>query len=150
MRTIAIFILMLAVAVCAAHAEDKNFIPKDRYCVIDKVPQAKEPVGAVIETTGVFVGKITSAVEIAMTGERKITVENETGETKIFPFSQTTSVADKTFNAVTFNKLTKGEKVRVDYTEEGGVAKAEKVIIEGASGAPKTNEPSGTAAVAKK
>ena len=112
-------ILFLSVAVYAA----------DKYCVIDKEPKAKEPIGAIVETTGVFVGKIVSACEIAITGERKITVENETGECKIFPFCQTTKLADDTFNAVTFNKLKAGEKVKVEYAEDGGTAKAKSVTV---------------------
>ena len=128
MRVIAIAIIMtiLACAACCA---------ADRFCVLEKEPQAKCPAGSVVETVGVFVGKIASAFEIALTGERKITVENETGETRIFPFRATTQVTDDTFNAVTFNQLKYGECVKVEYTEDRGVAKAEKVTIE--SGAAK-------------
>ena len=128
-KTFIIFILLILVSGVSC-AEEKNFAPKDKYCVLEKEPTATEPVGAVVETAGVFTGKILSAIEIAVTGERKITVENETGECKIFPFCATTKVADKAFHAVTFNQLKKGEKVKVQYTEEGGVEKAESVIVE--------------------
>lgn len=117
----------------AALAEKKNFGPKDRFCVIEKVPTAQGPIGAVVETAGVFAGKIASATEIAFTGERKLTVENETGECRIFPFCATTKIADKTFNAATFNRLKRGEKVKVEYTEENGMVKTEKVTVEGQS-----------------
>ena len=123
MRAIAIFVMIMSISCAAGYAEDK-------FCVINKEPKATEPVGAVVETAGVFVGKIAAATEIAFTGERKITVENETGECRIFPFCATTKVADKAFHAATFNQLKKGEKVKVEYKEDRGVAKAEKVIIE--------------------
>lgn len=118
--------LLLAGAACA---EKNNFGPKDKMCVIHKAPTATSPIGAVVETTGVFVGKIASAVEIAVTGERKITVENETGECRIFPFCTTTKVVDATFNTVTFDQLKKGESVEVKYADEAGVEKAEEVIV---------------------
>ena len=123
MRAIAIAVIMMIITCTSSHAEDK-------FCVINKERKATEPIGAVVETAGVFVGKIASATEIAFTGERKITVENETGECKIFPFCATTKVADEAFHAATFNQLKKGENVKVEYKEEGGVAKTEKVIIE--------------------
>ena len=125
---IAIFIAVLITGI--SHAEEKNFTPKEKFCVIEKTPTATTPVGAVLETVGVFTGKITSAIEIACTGERRITVENETGECRIFPFCETTKVADKAFETITFDKLKKGERVKVDYMEEGGVKKAKEVTIQ--------------------
>ena len=115
MKTIAITLYVILVASAACYAADTQ-------CVLEKEPQATEPVGAVVETVGVFVGKIVSACEIACTGERKLTVENETGECKIFPFCATTKVADSTFHTATFNQLKKGEKVKVEYTEKGAKA----------------------------
>jgi hypothetical protein len=128
----ALFIAFLAVSILsgALYAEQRNFTPKNAQCVMERDPEAKEPVGAIIETAGVFTGKILSAAEIAITGERKITVVNETGECRIFPFCATTKIADKAFNAVTFNKLEKGEKVKVEYAEEGGSPKAKAVTVE--------------------
>ena len=52
MRTIAIAILIIIIACTASYAEDK-------FCVIEKQPKATEPVGAVVETAGVFVGVVT-------------------------------------------------------------------------------------------
>jgi hypothetical protein len=127
--------ILLAIALIAsllsgaAVAEEKNFGPRDRFCVLEKKPAATEPVGAIMETTGVFVGTITSAAEIALTGERKVTVENETGETRIFPFSSATKITDKTFHAATFDQLKKDRKVEVEYAEEGAVPTAKKVTI---------------------
>ena len=135
MKKIVIAAAVVALAAGAAHAERKNFVTKDRFCVIDKEPQAQGPVGAVVETAGVFAGKIASATEIAVTGERKIMVENETGDCRIFPFSVTTRIADRTFNTATFDQLKKGEPVKVEYTEKGGSAVADKVTI--GSGAEK-------------
>lgn len=78
-----------------------------------KTPKATEPIGAVIETTGVFVGKIIGAAEEATTGEKKVTVRSETGETRVFPFNETVELVDKGFHALTFNQLKPGEDVTV-------------------------------------
>ncbi|MCM8760727.1 MAG: hypothetical protein NC938_05250 [Candidatus Omnitrophica bacterium] len=112
MKKALIIIFMLAICVGIVSAEEKNFEPKYRYCVIEKEPKAKEPVGAVIETAGVFVSKILSATEIACTGERKLTVENETGECRVFPFCATTKVTGEAFDTITFNQLKNGEKAK--------------------------------------
>lgn len=122
MKTLLILCIIAVVAAGSGYCETKNFAPKGSVCVLEKEPKATEPVGAVVETVGVFVGKIMSACEIACTGERKLTVENETGECKIFPFCATTKVADSTFHATTFNQLKKGEKVKVEYNEKGAQA----------------------------
>ena len=130
MTRIAIAVMAVVLIAGVAGAEETNFGPKPRQCVLEKQPQATEPIGAVIETTGAIIGKILSATEIACTGERKIMVETESGECRIFPFCATTKVADKTFHAVTFDKLKKGETVKVDYTQTGDTARANKVVIQ--------------------
>lgn len=130
MKNLLIAVFVVALLTGSSCGEEKNFAPKDKFCVIEKVPTATGPIGAVIETTGVFVGKIASATEIAFTGERKIMVENETGECRIFPFCAATKVVDKAFNAATFGQLKKGEKVKVDYTTDGGIEKAKEVTIQ--------------------
>ncbi len=79
----------------------------------EQAPKATEPVGAVIEAGGVFVGTIVGATEEALTGERKVTVKSATGETRIFPFNETVEFVDKTFNILTFNQLKAGDDVTV-------------------------------------
>lgn len=99
---VAIAVLFCAASVCFA---------------ADQAPKATEPVGAVIEASGVFVGKVVGATEEALTGERKVTVKSETGETRIFPFNETVEFVDKTFHALTFNQLKPGEDVTVKIKE---------------------------------
>lgn len=111
---IVIFALVVASAVCYA---------------VEKAPEANEPVGAVIETTGVFVGKVVGAVERAITGKKEITVQSDTGETRVFLFAETTKIVDNTFNALTFNQLKKGEKVSVEYDRRGGADQAKAVTV---------------------
>lgn len=113
MKKIAVVIFALAVISGLCYAAD-----------VEKTPKATEPVGAVIETGGVFVGKIIGSVEKATTGKKEITVQSDTGETRVFPFAETTELVDNTFNALTFNQLKAGEKVKVEYKKEGGAAKA--------------------------
>lgn len=79
----------------------------------EQAPKANEPIGAVIETTGVFVGKIVGAAEEATTGERKVTVKSATGETRVFPFNETVELVDKGFHTLTFNQLKPGDDVTV-------------------------------------
>lgn len=115
--------------ICAIMITATACYAKDNICVLEKERKAETPVGAVVEETGVFVGKITSAMEIAATGQRQITVENQTGECRIFPFCTTTKVVDAAVGAATFNALKKGETVKVDYVTEGTTEKAKSVMI---------------------
>lgn len=131
-RVIAVLAL---VVVCSArtlcYAEvTKACAGTDTVCMLEKERVATSPAGAVVECLDVFTGKICAAFEIAATGERKITVRNETGECRVFPFTTTTKVVDGAFNAVTFNQLKAGEKVKVEYAEESGVEKAKSVTVE--------------------
>ncbi len=82
-------------------------------CAEEQTPKATEPVGAVIEASGVFVGKIVGATEEALTGEKVVTVKSGTGETRIFPFNETVEFVDKTFHILTFNQLKAGDDVTV-------------------------------------
>lgn len=91
--------------------------------------KATEPVGAVVETGGVFIGKVSSAVEKSLGGEGNVTVVDETGKTKIFPVDPTVKIIDNTFNALTLNQLKAGQKVSVEYTKEGGSDKAKSIQV---------------------
>jgi len=96
---------------------------------VEKTPKATEPIGAVIETGGVFIGKIVGGIEKATTGEKKITVKSETGETRVFPFEETVQLVDKTFHGLTFNQLKGGENVSVKYSKKGEKEKIESVTV---------------------
>lgn len=101
----AIVVLMAAVAFCYA-ADDK--------------PKATEPVGAVVETTGVIIGKFTSVIEKSLGGgktENSLVMAEDNGKTKIIPLDNTVKALDSGFHAVTLNQL-KGKKVSV--ATEGG------------------------------
>lgn len=115
---------VLIVSYASSHAKE------DSYCVLKKPPTAKTPLGAIVECVGVFTGKLASAIEISATGERRITVENETGECRIFPFCATTKVVDGAFNTLTANQLKEGKSVKVEYIREEGTEKAQSVIVE--------------------
>jgi len=117
MKKIAIIALALVLAGAACYA-------------VEKTPKATEPIGAVIEAGGVFVGLIVGTVEKATTGEKTITVRSEDGETRVFPFAETVKIVDTGFNALTLNQLKAGEKVAVTYKKEGGVQKAGAVTVE--------------------
>ena len=118
------FVLMGAIIIIAT-----TCYAKDNICVLEKERKAQTPVGCVVEETGVFVGKITSSMEIAATGQRQITVENETGECRIFPFCATTKVIDAAVGAATFNVLKTGKQVQVEYVKEGSADKAQSVTV---------------------
>ncbi len=107
---IAVVTLMVAVSLCYATEEAK--------------PKATEPVGAVVETGGVILGKVTSVVEKSLGGGKKensLILAEDNGKTKIIPLDATVQVLDTTFHAITLNQL-KGKKVSVEVSKEGGKA----------------------------
>lgn len=102
--------LVLAASVCYAMEGDN--------------PKATEPVGAVVETGGILVGKITSVVEKSLGGgktENSLVLAEDNGATKIIPLDNTVKCLDSAFNALTLNQL-KGRKVAVEVSKEGGKA----------------------------
>ncbi len=115
--------------ICLIMITTTSCCAKDSICILEKERKAETPVGCVVEETGVFVGKVTSAVEIAATGQRQISVENETGECRIFPFCATTKIVDTAVSVATFNVLKTGKKVKVEYIKEGTAEKAKSVTV---------------------
>lgn len=97
---IAILAFVLISGVC--YAADQQHTPK-----------ATEPIGAVVETMGVFVGKMVAAGEEACTGKKEVTVDPATGDTKVFPFGYTVELIDKGFHLVTLNGMKPGEDATV-------------------------------------
>ncbi len=107
---IAVVALVVAVSLCYAAEEAK--------------PKATEPVGAVVETSGIIVGKITNVIEKSLGGGKKansLVLAEDNGKTKIIPLDNTVKVLDTTFNALTLNQL-KGKKVSVEVSKESGKA----------------------------
>jgi hypothetical protein len=105
---IAVMALVLAASLCYAAEEAK--------------PKATEPVGAVVETGGVIVGKITNVIEKSLGGGKKansLVMAEDNGKTKIIPLDNTVTCLDKAFHAITLNQL-KGKKVSV--TTQAGKA----------------------------
>lgn len=90
---------------------------------------ANEPVGAVVQTFGFFVGRVVNVIDEATTGKKAIAVENMKGEQKVFPFAQTVKITDETFNALTFNQLKKGDTVSVEYKKGGEEEPATAVML---------------------
>ena len=118
---IVVAVLVLAASFCYA---------QDTAASKEAEPKATEPVGAVVETTGVFVGNITSVVEeSAGANKGSLILADESGKTKIFPVDPTVKILDNTFNALTFNQLKKGEKVSVEYTK-GATEKTKSVTVQ--------------------
>jgi len=113
------FVIVFAVLVLAASLSYANC----GHCGGDH-PKATEPVGAVVETGGVLVGKLTSVVEKSLGGGKKdnsLVLAEDNGATKIIPLDDTVKVIDSGFNALTLNQL-KGKKVAVDVSKETGKA----------------------------
>lgn len=106
MKKILIAVIALVLTAAAGYAADESGT------------QASEPVGAIVEAGGVFVGTVSTVVADTVTGGKGIvTVADEKGQTKIFPVDETVKVVDATLNAVTFNQLKTGEKVEVEYSK---------------------------------
>lgn len=85
------------------------------YAAQEPTVKATEPAGAVVETTGVLIGKVTNVIEKSLGGgktEGSLVMADDTGKTKIIPLDSTVKVLDTTFHALTLNQL-KGRKVSV-------------------------------------
>lgn len=86
--------------------------------------KATEPVGAVVETSGVVVGKVTNVIEKSLGGgktEGSLVMADSTGKTKIIPLDSTVKALDTAFHALTLNQL-KGRKVSVNVAGGKGTA----------------------------
>lgn len=96
----------------------------------DDAPKATEPAGAVVETGGIIIGKVTNVIEKSLGGgktENSLVMAEDSGKTKIIPLDNTVKFLDTTFNALTLNQL-KGRKVAVEYKKDAsGKAKATTV-----------------------
>ena len=90
--------------------------------------KATEPIGAVVETSGVIVGKLTSVIEKSLGGgktENSLILAEDNGKTRIIPLDSTVTCLDNAFNAITLNQL-KGKKISV-ATEDGKATKVQEV-----------------------
>lgn len=94
------------------------------YAAEEVKPMATEPIGAVVETGGVIVGKITNVIEKSLGGGKKansLVLAEDNGKTKIIPLDNTVKILDTTFHALTLNQL-KGRKASVEVSKESGKA----------------------------
>jgi hypothetical protein len=105
---VAVVALVLAASMCYAADEPK--------------PKATEPLGAVLETGGVIIGKVTNVIERSLGGGKtanSLVMAEDNGTTKIIPLDNSVEALDKGFHALTLNQL-KGRQVSV--TTAGGKA----------------------------
>jgi len=112
MRKILITVAALVLAASLTYAAD------------EAKPKATEPAGAVVETSGVIVGRITNVVEKSLGGGKtanSLVLAEDNGKTKIIPLDNTVKALDAAFNALTLNQL-KGKKVSVEVSKESGKA----------------------------
>ena len=112
---IAVVALMLVVPLCYAAEEAK--------------PIATEPVGAVVETGGVIIGKVTTVIEESLGGGKtkgSLVLAEDNGKTKMIPLDNTVKVLDAAFHAITLDKLN-GRKVSVETSKEGTAKKIQEV-----------------------
>ncbi len=112
---IAVMALMLVVPLCYADEETK--------------PIATEPVGAVVETGGVIIGKVTTVIEESLGGGKtkgSLVLAEDNGKTKMIPLDNTVKVLDAAFHAITLDKLN-GRKVSVETSKEGTAKKIQEV-----------------------
>jgi hypothetical protein len=96
------------------------------YAADEPKPQATEPVGAVIETLGVFTGKITNVIEKSAGNKGQLILADDSGKTKVIPLDNTVKIIDKGFHAVTLNQLKPGERVSVEQGKGGTTVKVMK------------------------
>ena len=99
------------------------------YAVEEAKPIATEPVGAVVETGGVIIGKVTTVIEESLGGGKtkgSLVLAEDNGKTKMIPLDNTVKVLDAAFHAVTLNKLN-GRKVSVETSKEGTAKKIQEI-----------------------
>jgi hypothetical protein len=120
MKKILLVTAVIILTAVSAHAADDN-------------KTATEPLGALVEAGGVFIGTVSEvAVNIATAGQAggAITVADEIGKTKIFPIDDTVRIVDAAVNVITLNQLKKGEKVEVQYSKApNGAEKVSSVKV---------------------
>ncbi|HPS20322.1 MAG TPA: hypothetical protein PKY78_04975 [Candidatus Omnitrophota bacterium] len=87
-----------------------------------------DAVKAVAAAPFVVTGKVLSV----MAGEKEnsVTVENESGETKIFPIDQTAQIVDASLNVATLGALKSGDKVKVEGTKAGDKETVKSVTVQ--------------------
>lgn len=110
----AIVLIMAAAAMC--------------YAAEDAAPKATEPIGAVLETGGVIIGKMTSVIEKSLGGgktEGSLVMAEDNGKTKIIPLDYSVKALDSGFHIVTLNQL-KGRKVSVEVSK-GKATKVQEI-----------------------
>jgi len=98
------------------------------YAAEEAKPKATEPIGAVVETGGVIIGKVTNVIEKSLGGGKKansLVMAEDNGKTKIIPLDNTVTCLDNAFHAITLKQL-KGKKVSV-ATKGGKATKVQEV-----------------------
>jgi len=94
--------------------------------------KAEEPVGAVLEATTTYAGRVISVItgqEEEETVKGTITVADDTGKAAVFPVDPAVKIVDSTLNALTLNQLKEGDKVTVEYTKEGDKEKTKSITV---------------------
>ena len=94
-----VLIVMFVATACHAVVTDKK---------------ATNPISAVVETVGVFIGQISAAIEDSFGAAKDkdyVSVVRETGKTKLFPVDNTVKAIDEGFDLVTCKVFKKYEKV---------------------------------------
>lgn len=103
---IAIFVFVLVASFSYAAEGDKT--------------KATEPAGAVVETGGVIVGKVTNVIEKSLGGGKtsnSLILADDSGRTKIIPLDPTVKFLDTTVDILTLHQL-KGKTVSVEVAKE--------------------------------
>ena len=116
MKKILLAVLVVMMAVSLSFAADAK-------------PKATSPVGAVVETTGVIIGKFTTVIEKSLGGgktESSLVVAEANGKTKMVPLDNTVTALDSAFHTVTLNQL-KGRQVSVETSKEGRAMKVQEM-----------------------
>jgi opacity protein-like surface antigen len=120
MKKILLVTAVIMLTAASAYAADDN-------------KTATEPLGAIVEASGVFIGTVSEvAVDTITVGQAKgrVTVADEAGQTKIFPVDDTVKIMDAMVNVITLNQLKKGQKVEVQYTKApNGAEKVSSVKV---------------------
>lgn len=102
------------------------------FCYAADDVKVNEPMGAMADATGKFVGKVVSVATLGQAdkaqGASQVTVADESGKAVVFVVDPAAKVVDATLNAITLKDLKAGEKVSVEYSKDKEGAEKAKAI----------------------
>jgi predicted regulator of Ras-like GTPase activity (Roadblock/LC7/MglB family) len=100
-------------------------------CAAPVKDNQKDPVRNLVNTAGVFIGKVVNVATAGTGGEpTSLVVKDEKGQTMVFPLDQGVLLTSATANLATLGELKKNQKVEVQFEPVAGqIGKTKSVKV---------------------